>query len=98
MLYMLLKAGEVPYRESGLAALSAERSTILECYITVFRKKLTDALRRGLIHQYVPQESNERYMKGKLLIPEHIRNNKFHKDRLFIRYDEFSSGNVMNRI
>jgi 5-methylcytosine-specific restriction enzyme subunit McrC len=98
LLYMLLKAGEVPYRESDLASLSTERSSILECYITVFREKLMQELRRGLNHQYISQESNERFLKGKLVLSEHIRNNKFHKERFFIRYDEFSSENMVNRI
>lgn len=98
LLHMLVKAGNVPYRESDFASLSTERSTILECYITVFKDKLAGALKRGIIHQYVSQESNEKFLRGKLLVSEQIRKNSFHKERFFVRYDEFSSNNVINRI
>ena len=50
------------------------------------------------IRPYIESENNSKSFKGKLLVNEHIKNNIIHKERFYVRYDEYSRDRVENRI
>lgn len=98
LLYMLSIAGEIPIRENEVGDLHTSNSTVLECYVKFFVKKLQKLVRQGLTHQYSYMEENSNFFKGKLLIPQQLRKNICNRSKFYIKYDEFSIDNKINRI
>jgi 5-methylcytosine-specific restriction enzyme subunit McrC len=55
-------------------------------------------IQKGLKSDYITQEENLGYLKGKLNIKEQITRNAIHKERFFVAYDEYLSDRVENRL
>lgn len=98
LLYMLAMAGDLPVRERDMASLDLDRTTLLDALIFAFSERLLDELRIGLDHAYVVREENASFVRGKLLINEHLRRNIGHDERVYVAYDEFVSDTPLNRI
>jgi 5-methylcytosine-specific restriction enzyme subunit McrC len=71
---------------------------LLEYYIRIFADMLYDRLMSNFRRDFVAVKDNSRYLKGRLLVAENMRYNYIHKERFFVRYDEFSPDNLLNRI
>ena len=98
LLYMLSFVNRIPVRNKDLANLHIQRLPLLEALVMIFAKHLIEELLKGVDSAYQVVEENSLYIKGKLLINEHIRRNYSHSERVFVRYDEFVSDTWMNRI
>lgn len=98
LLFMLAVAGDLPVRERDIASLAVERTTLLDALILVFSERLLRELRAGLDHAYVVQEENAAFVRGKLLLREHLLRNIAHDERVFVAFDEFVSDTPLNRI
>lgn len=98
LLYMLSIAKDVPFRENEVSNVQSSKNTFLESYITLFIKRLNWAIKKGIIHQYRQIENNENFLRGKLMLSKHIQKNLSNKTKFYIRYDEFSINNIINRI
>lgn len=98
LLYMLALAKKIPVYERDLASLKLEKMPLLEALIRIFVERLLAELRKGAEHAYVRREENVSFVRGKLLLSHHVRENIARKDRLFVSYDEFNSDTLLNRI
>lgn len=98
LLYMLSLSRRIPIRERDLAPLRLNKMPLLEAIIGIFLRRLLDELVIGIDHAYRTQEENSLFIKGKILIQEQIKQNLFHKERSYIKYDEYVSDTWLNRI
>lgn len=71
---------------------------IFEIYIFMFLKEVELIIKRGIKSDYIEQEGNLFFMKGKLLIQEQIRRNAVHQERFYVAYDEYSQNRAENRL
>ncbi len=71
---------------------------LLEVFIAVFLQEVSTLVRRGLARAYISHEENLTCLKGKLDFSNHIKHNLFHKERFYVRYDEFSIDRPINRV
>lgn len=72
--------------------------SIFEIYIFMFLKEVELIIKRGIKSDYIEQEGNLFYMKGKLLINEQIRRNTVHEERFYMAYDEYSQNRAENKL
>jgi 5-methylcytosine-specific restriction enzyme subunit McrC len=98
LIYMLTVAKEVPLRVQDIGKMDTTKAPLLECFIHVFIDKLSNAIKTGILHEYTVIEENAFFLKGKLIVPYQIRKNLLNRNRFYVRYDEFSSNNILNRI
>lgn len=98
LLLMLKCLKESPFKKFSTANLKTEKMNLLEIFITMFLAELADLVRKGLKRDYAPIEENSVFIKGKILWNENIKYNLVHKERNFIRYDEFMENIPENRI
>jgi len=98
LIYMLSLTQTIPVQERDLAGLAVHRMPLLEALMSVFIQRLLAELKKGLDRAYVHRTENAHYLKGKLLISQHIRRNAAHKERVYIGYDEFVADTWLNRI
>lgn len=74
------------------------RHPLLEVFIGHFLSTVKQLVRRGLRHGYIARRDNERFLRGRLLIPEHIRANSTRRDRFFVEHDTYEIDRPANRI
>ena len=80
------------------ARFSSTEIQLLEIFITIYLELVKKIVRRGLKSDYIGNEDNQKYYKGKLLVGKHIRYNAAHEERFYIYYDEYSLNRPENRL
>lgn len=97
-LFQLLSfVGALDIKESDFLKKGLVRMDFFELMKYIFARKLNDQIRDGVYRDYISAEGNERYLKGRLDFVKDIRYNHADRSRFYIRYDEYTEDNVMNR-
>ena len=71
-------------------------TSILEIFIHLFIEEVEKIIKKGLIYRYVDKNENLNVFKGKLDINNHIKYNFSHKEKFFMKFDEFSVDSLEN--
>ena len=71
---------------------------IFEIFIFMFLEEVGIIIKKGIKSDYVGQEDNLFYLKGKLLINEQIKRNSVHKERFYVQYDDYNQNRAENRL
>ena len=95
---MLKTLKKSPFKHLGSANLKASKLPLLEIFIGMFLEALAKLIRKGIKSEYIAQEENLQFLKGKLKLTQQLRYNSIHKERFFVEYEEFSRNRVENRL
>jgi 5-methylcytosine-specific restriction enzyme subunit McrC len=87
-----------PFKSISTANLKIEKMPLLEIFILFFLNELDELIKKGIKRDYLSIQDNQKFLKGKLLISEHIKRNFAHKERFFVEYDEYIEDILENRI
>lgn len=100
VMYKMLSAlFSIPYEEgSGSQGSGDSENTFLEFFISVFIRECMKIIKSGLLSGYETVEENTSQMKGTILFAENNRRNLVHRERLYVRHDEFTPDRVENRL
>jgi len=98
LIRMLKTLRNSPFKSLHKAHLKTAKLPLFEIFVTMFLEELALLVRRGIRSDYLAREDNLPYLKGKLKLREQIRHNRIHKERFFVRYDEYNSDRVENRL
>lgn len=98
LLFMLRRAGWLPFREAGTAALEQEVGSLLDVFARLFAGRLLAEWRRGPDRAYLRREENLRYLRGRLVLPQHLRQNAIQKDRFFVEHDVLEEDTALGRL
>lgn len=71
---------------------------MLEVFVHLFLNNLVLLTQRGLARHYQSEEDNQPYLRGRILFPQHIRENVANRARFYVGYDEFSANRPANRL
>lgn len=74
-----------------------QSSSFILLYIMAFIGRVEQTIQRGVYREYVDREENLHYLKERLLIAEHLRENRFAPDRVYCAFSELSSDNFINQ-
>ncbi len=74
------------------------RFPMLEVFIRIFLDNVSLLVRGGLGRKYVRLEDNLRFLRGRLLFRQHLRENLFDRSRFFVEHDELSPNRPANRL
>jgi len=75
-----------------------EGSNFFDIIGRLFLNHLQDLIKRGLLRKYVRKKENIRFLKGKLLIRDHVKKNLVDRSRFFCEYEDLTFDNLENRI
>lgn len=98
LLKMLQSLKDSPFKQSHFAHLKLAKMPLLEIFILMFLEELERLIKKGLRNDYITQEQNRKFLKGKLLFNENLKFNFAHKEKFFTRSDEFSANISPNRL
>jgi len=80
----------------GNSKIEITDTSILEIFIHLFIEEVEKIIKKGLIYRYVDKNENLNVFKGKLDINNHIKYNFSHKEKFFMKFDEFSVDSLEN--
>lgn len=98
LLKMLRVLPNSPYQSFSNTHLEICHLPLFEIFVNVFLDELEKLISQGLGRSFEREETNEVFVKGKILIAENIRHNVVRKERFFITFDEFKADIPPNRI
>lgn len=97
-LRMLRSMKDFPSKVFNDASLKVDEMNLYELFINMYLQEVRQLVKRGIKSNYVEQEDNLRYYKGKLLVNQHMRANLAHKERFYVSYEEFHPNRAENRL
>lgn len=97
-LEMLKTVRSINGKTFKLTNLSAKKNNLLEVFISMFLNESDAVIKRGLKSSYVTVQSNEKFLKGKLLMTQHLRKNSVNQSYFFNEYDEFMINSPENQL
>lgn len=71
---------------------------IFEIFIFMFLEEVGVIIKKGIKSDYILEQDNLFYLKGKLLINEQIKRNGIHKERFYVEYDNYNQNRAENRL
>ena len=86
------------YKQIEKANFQNEKMPLLEIFIYMFLEEVAFIIKKGIKSDYISQEDNLYYLKGKLLIKEQIKRNYIHKERFYVDYDEYTTNRAENNL
>lgn len=98
LFYMLSYTKKLEIKESDIAKLSKCDNPFLEVLIGSYANSLYDSLLRFIPKNYVLNEDNLSFLKGKLKFNENIRYNTVNKAKFYCEFDEFCEDNLLNKL
>ena len=95
---MLKTLKNSPFKNINKASLKTINIDIFEIFITMFLEELSELIKKGIKSDYLSKEENLYFLKGKLKLNSHLKQNLLHKEKFFIEFDEYSSNRVENKL
>lgn len=84
------------FNESSIKAI--RHFNMLEMFVRLFLNNLVLLTQRGLARHYQLVEDNLPCLRGRILFPQHIRENLANRARFYVGYDEFTADRPANRL
>ncbi len=98
LLNMLREVGDLPDKKAQTASLETENFPLLEMFIRDFLECVDEIVKRGIRSDYIRQEDNLPFMKGKMLINQQIKYNLVRRERFYVEFDSFERNRPENRL
>lgn len=96
--YMLTYAFQV-LRQTNYEEIEAEEfEEIQDLFAAILAKGISQQLKQGLYREYIERKETQTTLRGKIDMPETIRNKLQHKKVISCEFDELSENNVFNQI
>ena len=96
--YMLSYAFQVLKQSNYEEVASEEFEKIQDLFAAILAKGVAQQLKQGLHREYVAKNETLSVLRGKLDMPETIRNRIQRRQKLACEYDELSENNLFNQI
>ncbi|MCK9329473.1 MAG: McrC family protein [Candidatus Cloacimonetes bacterium] len=98
LLYLLSYTKRLKVKETDISSLRTAKDDFYEVLINLFAKNLLDLTRRKINREYIQQEENLCYIRGKIQINNHTKLNSVSRHKFYVEYDDFSEDNLINQI
>lgn len=98
LMAMLRTLKNAPFVQSEMASLKSHKQDLLELFIGMFIDELNHLVRKGIKSDYLSVRENQTFLKGKLLLHEHLKHNLVHKEKFYTEYDVYSQNRAENRL
>jgi 5-methylcytosine-specific restriction enzyme subunit McrC len=98
LLYMLSLTKKLDIKETDISKLCKSKNPFLEILIGIYAESLFECLKRYIPKNYIIEENNLNFLKGKLVFQKHILKNCTNKAKFYCQYDEFSENNLLNQL
>ncbi len=82
----------------GASIRAIRRFDMFEAFVHLFLRSVVLLTRRGLARKYRTREANLPRLRGRILFPQHVRENLVDRSKFYVGYDEFTANRPANRL
>ena len=97
LFYMLTYAYDLPDFRPEAFELEAG-DDLFEFIVVIFLRQVEQLIRRGIYRAYISRDEDARFLRGRLLLTEHLQRNAVRVQRFYQRNVEFTADVLENRI
>ncbi|RMN18622.1 hypothetical protein ALQ63_00607 [Serratia plymuthica] len=98
LLTMLSHLSGFRHIQTQQASVHAQRMPLLEIFINQFLHSVSQLLKQGLRSDYVNEQGNLPFMKGKLMLSAQLRHNVVDRHKFCVDYDDYLPDCAANRL
>lgn len=98
LLNMLSMTKQLPVQLHDQTLSQFEKVDLLHLLIYLYVSELYKALKRGIYRGYEQKQENLNHLKGRLLVPQHVRKNVLQSAQAYCEYDELSANVIMTQV
>jgi 5-methylcytosine-specific restriction enzyme subunit McrC len=96
LFYMLTYAYDLPeFRREETDLVAAD---LFEFIVDIFVRQVDGLIRHGIHRAYVDREENDRFLRGRLLVAEHLRHNRILQDQIYQQRNDYTEDVLENQI
>lgn len=98
LLMMLKSLKQFRHIETGAASIRKQRMPLLEIFIEQFLNSVNRLIKKGIKSDYVCEQNNNSFLKGKLLHSCQLRHNFINRHKFYVEFDSYLTDIPVNRI
>ena len=98
LMFMLSKCRKLKIDVKDMINSNIIKQPLINILAKIYTVKLKKEFQKGMYYEYRSEEELLNKIKGKIMITENVRKNPFDKTKVYCRYDEFTSNNMLNAI
>ena len=98
LIKMLRCLRDTPFKQANNANIRDAKMPLLEVYISQFLAITNQLVKRGIRSDYIRQQTNSQFLKGRLLVSQQIRKNLVAPTHFAIERDEYLVNRPANRL
>jgi 5-methylcytosine-specific restriction enzyme subunit McrC len=98
LLMMLRSLKKFRHIETEVANIKKQKMPLMEIFIAQFLNSVNHLVKKGIKSDYVREQNNDAYLKGKLLHSQQLKHNFINKHKFFVEYDEYIKDRPANRV
>lgn len=83
---------------TSASSVMTSKMTLMDIFIQQFAASMEIIVKKGLKHDYLRQQDNLPWLRGKLLVSEQLKKNSVRRDRFYVEYDEYRVERPENRL
>lgn len=82
----------------GFGQVQLRANAILSTYFRLFLKEVKELIKKGIPKQYAQKEGNNKFLKGQLVLPKHLRHNLHKPEQFYTRYQSFQEHHLLTQV
>lgn len=98
LLMMLKTLQGFRHIETESANIKNQKMPLMEIFIAQFLNSVNHLIKKGIKSDYVREQNNGAYLKGKLLHSQQLKHNFINKHKFFVEYDDYLKDIAANRV
>jgi 5-methylcytosine-specific restriction enzyme subunit McrC len=98
LLMMLKSLKKFRHIETEVASIKKQKMPLMEIFIAQFLNSVNRLVKKGIRSDYVREQDNGTYLKGKLLHSQQLKHNFINKHKFYVEYDEYLKDRPANRV
>lgn len=98
LLMMLRSLKKFRHIETEVASIKKQKMPLMEIFISQFLNAVNVLVKKGIRSDYVREQNNGTYLKGKLLHSQQLKHNFINKHKFYVEYDEYLKDRPANRV
>ena len=95
---MIKSMHDFPNKVFTTANLNIDKMNLYEIFINMYIQEVKQLVKKGIKSSYVEIEENIPYFKGKLEVNKNIKINIVHREKFFMKFDEYIINRPENKI
>lgn len=98
LLNMLKSLKQFRHIQTETATIKRQKMPLLEVFISQFLNSVNQLIKKGIKSDYVRQQDNGAYLKGKLLHSQQLKHNFINQHKFYVEFDEYLKDRPANRV